>query len=57
MTASPRLFLVSSIVRDEGDADLMKLLKRLGDKRLALGLLHHDPTGLLHASAFGMSIE
>ena len=46
-----------TIVHDEGSADLMKLLKRLATKRLALTVLQNGTSGLLKATAFGTSNE
>jgi hypothetical protein len=45
-----------TIVHDEGDADLMKLLKRLAGKRTA-DYWRDRATGLLGGTAFGTSNE
>jgi hypothetical protein len=57
MTEPLNISSFGTIIHDEGNADLMKLLKRLANKRSALTVLQSDATGPLNASAFGTSNE
>ena len=57
MTEPLNISSFGTIIHDEGNADLMKLLKRLASKRSALTILQGEATGLLKATAFGTSNE
>ena len=57
MTELHNISLSGAIIHDEGNADLMQLLKRLANKRSALSVSQDVPTGLLKATAFGTSHE
>ena len=57
MTGPLNMSLFGTMTHDEDNADLMKLLKRLASKRLALIVLQDETTGLLKATAFGTSDE
>jgi hypothetical protein len=57
MTKPLTISSFETIVHYGGDADLMKLLKRLASKRSALTILQGDATGPLNATAFGTSNE
>lgn len=57
MTEPLNISSFGTIVHDEGNADLMRLLKSLANKRSALAILQGEATGLLKATAFGTSNE
>ena len=57
MTKPLNISSFGTIIHDEGNADLMKLLKRLASKRSARTILQGEATGLLKATAFGTSNE
>lgn len=57
MTEPLNISSFGTIIHDEGNADLMKLLKRLASKRSALTILQGEARGLLKATAFGTSNE
>lgn len=57
MTEPLNISSFGTIIHDEGDADLMKLLKRLANKRSARNIFQREATGRLKATAFGTSNE
>ena len=57
MTESLNISSFGTIIHDEGDADLIKLLKRLANKRSARNIFQREATGRLKATAFGTSNE